>query len=145
MQKATVLKVVKTVLVWLPTLFLAFVFVSQGSAKFSDTSGWARAFNHWGYPEWFRYTIGFAELLAAALLLIPRAAPMGASLIIALMLGGIGTHVAAGDAHVWRSEAGPILFATFILFMRRAELRRAVGASPRWWGGVGVPSGGRVT
>lgn len=127
MDKARIVRILKFIGTWAPTLFLAFIFFVQGAAKFSDTSGWTRAFHTWGYPDWFRYTVGFAEILAATLLLWWRTAPVGALLIIALMLGGIGTHVVAGDRHFFRSELGPIMFSSIVLFARRAELRRVLG------------------
>jgi uncharacterized membrane protein YphA (DoxX/SURF4 family) len=46
------------VMLWVFALFLAWVFIRQGSAKFSDTSGWARAFRVWHFPVWFRILIG---------------------------------------------------------------------------------------
>src|SRR5688572_24134578 len=76
MNRIRAKSIAKEVLIWIPTLFLAWVFTRQGAAKFSDASGWARAFTAWGYPEWFRWTIGFAELLASALLLWKRTAAL---------------------------------------------------------------------
>lgn len=127
MDRARLKSIAKEALIWLPTLFLAFVFTTQGAAKFSDTSGWARAFQHWGYPEWFRWTIGFAELLSAAFLLWRRTAALGAALIIILMLGGIGTHLAANDRFWFRSETTPIVLATIVLLTRYSRL---VGLRP---------------
>ena len=49
---------------WLPTLFLVYVFATQGSSKFSDSSGWAKAFRTWHYPVWFRILIGVLEISA---------------------------------------------------------------------------------
>ena len=118
MERARIKSIAKEALIWVPTLFLVFVFTMQGFAKFSDTSGWAWAFQHWGYPEWFRWTIGFAELLAAAFLLWRRTAALGAALIIIVMIGGIGTHVAANDRFWFRSETMPIVLATIVLLAR---------------------------
>ena len=106
--------------VWLMTGMLVFAFGVQGVAKFSDTSGWATAFAHWGYPVWFRMLIGVLEVAAAAMLLWPRTAPIGAALVIVIMIGGIGTHIAAHDRHVMRSEIGQILFSSVVIFARRA-------------------------
>ncbi|HJQ18928.1 MAG TPA: hypothetical protein VJ867_01175 [Gemmatimonadaceae bacterium] len=58
-----------------------------------------------------------------------RTAALGASIIIILMLGGIGTHVAAGDRMWWRSEAGPIVFATIVLLARYSRLRSWQGTA----------------
>lgn len=125
MDHTRVKSIAKEVAIWLPTLFLVFVFTQQGAAKFSDTGGWARAFAHWGYPEWFRWTVGFAELLAAAFLLWRRTAALGGAIIIIVMLGGIGTHLAAGDRFWFRSETLPIVLATIVLFTRYRRLRPA--------------------
>ena len=122
MDREKVKAIAKEVGIWIPTLFLVFVFTMQGAAKFSDTSGWARAFRYWGYPDWFLWTIGFAELLAAALLLWRRTAALGAALIIIVMIGGIGTHVAAGDRFWFRSETMPIVLATIVLLARHSRL-----------------------
>src|SRR6185503_12364706 len=70
---------------WVPTLFLVWVFVRQGISKFSDDSGWARAFAAWHYPVWFRILIGTCETAAAILLLTRRTAPLGAALIAVVM------------------------------------------------------------
>ena len=86
-------QVLKTIGRWIPVVLLTLIFVPAGWAKFSDTSGWARAFRHWGYPDWFRVTIGVLELAAVGLLLSGRAAAWGALLVIALMLGGTATQI----------------------------------------------------
>src|SRR5205085_5315528 len=118
MERRKIMAIAKEVGIWIPTVFLIVVFTMQGAAKFSDTSGWARAFRQWGYPDWFRCTIGFAELLAAAFLLWRRTAALGAALIIILMLGAIGTHLAAGDRFWFRSETMPIVLATIVILAR---------------------------
>ena len=93
---------------WLPAVLLAFIFVPQGWAKFSDTSGWAVAFRHWGYPDWFRILIGVVELSAVVLLLSGRAAVVGALLIIAVMLGAMGTHLVFDHGRHMTSEVVPL-------------------------------------
>ena len=108
--------------VWIPSLFLVFVFAPQAWNKLSDTGGWAIAFRHWGYPTWFRILIGFLETGAALLLLWPRAAVVGAALIIAIMLGGTGTHIVKDQGRHMTSEVLPITLATIVLVMR---IRRA--------------------
>lgn len=77
---------------------------------------------------WFRVLIGALGVGAAALVLVPsrlvpRAAPLGAA--IAVMLGGMGTHVVRdGGRHV-TSEVVPIVLASRVLWARRAEWRSA--------------------
>src|SRR6267143_1974563 len=82
MNRSQVVKAAKTAGTWAPAILLMLIFIPQGWSKFSASSGWATAFRHWGYPVWFRETIGVTELLAAALLLSGRFAAFGATLII---------------------------------------------------------------
>jgi hypothetical protein len=86
MQKTTVIRVAKTIGMWIPAILLVLIFAKQGWSKFDDASGWARAFRHWGYPDWFRVTIGVLEVGAAALLLLGRTAAYGANIIIVVMV-----------------------------------------------------------
>jgi hypothetical protein len=95
------------VVLWVFALFLAWVFFRQGVAKFSDTSGWARAFRVWHFPVWFRVVIGVAETNAALLLLTRRTAFAGALVIIAVMIGGMGTH-ALGFPQRPRGRSRPV-------------------------------------
>jgi len=106
---------------WVPTLFLVYVFVPQGLSKFSDTSGWARAFQAWHFPVWFRVLVGIAELAAAALLLLPRTAPVGAAIIAVVMLGGMGTHVYWGHPGQVTSEVLPLTLS-LLGYPRSAEM-----------------------
>jgi putative oxidoreductase len=87
------MRIAKEVALWVMALFLVYVFTKAGIQKFSDTSGWARAFHAWGYPVWFRVLIGIIEVAAAALLLYRPLAALGALLITFVMLGAMGTHV----------------------------------------------------
>ena len=107
------------VVLWALALLLVSVFVRAGLAKFDADSGWSRAFAHWGYPVWFRVTIGVLELTAAALLLWHRSAAYGAIVIIVVMLGGMGTHVFVEHrpARV-TSELGQLVFSSLVLVGR---------------------------
>lgn len=107
------------VALWVFALFLAWVFIRQGIAKFSDTSGWARAFEVWHFPVWFRVLIGVFESTAAVLLLTRRTAFAGAVIIIVVMLGAMGTHVYWGRPGQVTSEILPLLLATLVAIGRR--------------------------
>jgi uncharacterized membrane protein YphA (DoxX/SURF4 family) len=106
------------VALWLPTLFLVYVFAQQGPAKFSSSSGWARAFAAWHYPIGFRIFIGVLETSAALLLLTRRTAPIGAALIAIVMLGGMGTHVYHGHPRQITSEVVPLVLSLIVLWGR---------------------------
>jgi putative oxidoreductase len=122
--------VAKAVALWVITLLVVAGFLRAGIAKFSDTSGWARAFVHWGFPVWFRVLVGVMEVAGAVLLLIPRTAIHGAALIIVVMLGGVGTHLVHGEARHVMSEIVPITLTSIVAFARRRQAAAPQPASP---------------
>ena len=73
---------------------------------------------------WFRVAIGVVEVLAAVLVLWPRTAPLGAALIVAVMLGGMGTHIFKDHSPRITSELLSLTFATLILVVRRGQIAR---------------------
>jgi putative oxidoreductase len=103
---------------WVFALFLAWVFIRQGIAKFSDTSGWARAFRVWHFPVWFRVLIGVLETSAAVLLLTRRTAFAGAVIIVVVMIGAMGTHAYWGQPRQVTSEILPLFLATMVALGR---------------------------
>lgn len=126
MTRAHLIKAARVIGTWLPAVLLVLIFVPQGLAKFDDSSGWARAFRMWGYPDWFRITIGALELLAALLLITGRAAVLGAMTIMVIMLGGMATHlIFEGGRHI-TSEVVPLTLATIVFVIRRKQLRTLI-------------------
>ena len=125
-QNQSLTRIAKVVGKWIPALLLVLIFAPQGYAKFSETSGWSKAFHAWGYPVWFRITIGVIELLAVVLLLLGRTAAVGAILIICVMLGAWGTHLAFDNGRHMTSEVVPLVLATIVLIVRRHDLRELV-------------------
>ena len=127
MEKAQRGALAKLIVAWIATVLLTLIFVPAGWQKFSDHSGWAVAFRHWGYPTWFRVLIGVMELGGVALLLTGRWAVAGATLIVVVMLGGMGTHVAFDGGRHITSEVVPLVLASLVLWMRvwRARSFRA--------------------
>jgi uncharacterized membrane protein YphA (DoxX/SURF4 family) len=121
-------KVLIDVVLWVFAVFLAWVFIRQGVAKFSDTSGWAQAFRVWHFPVAFRMAVGAAETAAAMLLLTRRTAFAGAIIIVAVMIGAMGTHVYWGHPGQVTSEILPLSLATLVAIGRRKSffLRRQV-------------------
>jgi uncharacterized membrane protein YphA (DoxX/SURF4 family) len=106
------------VALWVVSAFLVYVFARQGWAKFSDSSGWARAFATWHYPVWFRILIGVCETAAAVLLLTRRTASIGAAIIAVVMLGGMGTHLYWGQPRQMTSEVLPLTLSLVVFFGR---------------------------
>jgi uncharacterized membrane protein YphA (DoxX/SURF4 family) len=107
------------ILLWLPAIFLAYVFLRQGFAKFDAHSGWARAFAVWHFPVWFRIAVGAAEMAGALLLLLRRTAFFGAALIAAIMIGAMATHVYWHRPKAVTSEVFPLALATIVMIGRR--------------------------
>lgn len=74
-------------------------FIIFGFMKFSKQM--VEAFNHYGYPGWFRVFTGVAELVSAALVIAgiwnEALAAWGGLLISATMLGAIFTHIKVKD------------------------------------------------
>ena len=122
--------VAATALLWLATAYLVMVFVRAGAAKFSDTSGWAHAFAAWRFPRWFRMLVGAAELSGAALVLLPPLAPVGATVLAAVMLGAMGTHVWHGRPGQVTNEIVPLAMALVVLAIRRRRRRGGAGVGP---------------
>ena len=123
MQREAAKKLAKTIGIWIPSVLLMMIFVPQGWSKLFDDSGWARAFRHWGYPDWFRTTIGVVELTAVTLLLLGRTAAFGALLVIVVMLGGMATHLVFDGGRHMTSEIVPLALGTIVLVLRRSQLR----------------------
>ena len=116
---------------WVPAVLLVLIFVPQGWAKFSDTSGWATAFRGWGYPVWFRMAVGAIELSAAATLLWGRTAIVGATLIFSVMLGAIATHLMHEGGRHMTSEFVPLVLASIVVLVRRRDAGRLLGVVRR--------------
>lgn len=117
------LAIARGVALWIITAFLAYVFLRQGIAKFSDSSGWARAFRTWHYPDWFRVLIGIIEVSAVLLLFVRRFAFIGALMIVVVMLGGMATHIWWGQPRYITSEVLPLVLATIVAVGRRRSFR----------------------
>lgn len=126
MQKATLVRAAKIIGMWIPAILLVVIFAPQGWSKFDDASGWARAFRHWGYPDWFRVTIGVLEVGAVALLILGRTAAFGAILIIIVMLGGMATHIIFDGGRHLTSEVVPLVLASIVLAVRRRQVGEVV-------------------
>ena len=112
-------KTIGTIALWLITLLLALAFFAAGAAKFPMHGQWARMFAQWHFPVWFRIAIAVLEIAAALLILWPRTATIGASLIVVIMLGGMATHIWWNQVKELPHEAIPLVLATIVATARR--------------------------
>ncbi len=63
----TKVRIIKEVVLWVITLFLALVCLRSGWLKVTGNIFWVRDFHRWGYPDWFRLVVGIAELISMAI------------------------------------------------------------------------------
>ena len=120
----TKIRVVKEVVLWLITLFLVLICLRSGWLKVSGNIFWVRDFHRWGYPDWFRFVVGIAELISMALLLVPRLASYGASLFAVVMLGAIFTHFTNNETTRLPFNFLLLTLSLIIVFARRPSLKR---------------------
>jgi uncharacterized membrane protein YphA (DoxX/SURF4 family) len=79
--------------VWIASILLAVIFLSEGAAKFRESRLWVRMFDEIGFGQWFRYFTGVVEVSGAVLLLIPATRMWGALLLACTMCGALLVHV----------------------------------------------------
>ena len=106
------------VLVWIVTILLAFIFLNAGRGKFAD-GFWTLLFQRWGLPHWFQLTIGVEEVIAAALLVWPKTARLGAVLVAATMVGAMILGIVHGEFRNIPAEVVSLTFATIIFAARQ--------------------------
>jgi len=78
---------------WALQILAAAAFLAAGSAKLSGQPMMVQTFAKIGVGQWFRYLTGSIEVISAILMLIPRTIPVGASLLVATMIGAVATHL----------------------------------------------------
>src|SRR5450432_1031598 len=62
----------KNIIVWILAGLLAFAFLGAGITKLLGVEMQIKNLESWGYPLWFRFPIGLAEIAFAVALLIPK-------------------------------------------------------------------------
>ena len=123
------IRILKEVVLWLITLFLALVCLRSGWLKVSGNIFWVRDFQRWGYPDWFRLMVGTAELISMALLLVPRLASFGASLFALIMLGAIFTHYTNNETSRLPFNLLLLTLSLIIVYARRPSFIKRPGKS----------------
>lgn len=99
----------KNVTAWILAVLLGLSFLAAGWPKILPSESMIVRFQNWGYSEGFVVLIGVLEFIGGALVLYPRTALYGGSLLIIIMLGAIYTH--------WSTQIGSPLFAIIYLAM----------------------------
>ncbi|UHC19700.1 DoxX family protein [Methylobacterium currus] len=105
---------------------LTAVFVTAAGMKFAALPFEVAVFARFGYPLWFMYAVGAAQLLGAALLWGRGTVAHGALLLAAVMVGAAFSHLRAGDPVVMALPALLLLgLLAGLAYMRRGELMPA--------------------
>ncbi|AOE50908.1 DoxX family protein [Kangiella sediminilitoris] len=100
-------------------LILLVIFLVSGSAKLMGLNFELEAFTRWGYPIWFMYLVGFIEIAAVVLLLIPKVSSIGSLVMAGVMAGAIATHMMH---HEWLMLI--VALAILVLTLYRTYLGR---------------------
>lgn len=82
-----------TILAWILQLIVAGILFQTLFFKFTGAAESKYIFTTLGMEPWGRYASGMAELAAVVLLLIPRAAVVGALLALGVISGAIISHL----------------------------------------------------
>ena len=82
-----------TIILWVFQIGLALMFFMAGGNKLGGNPMMVGLFDAIGIGQWFRYLTGALEVLGGVLLLVPRAAGLGAALLVPVMVGAVLTHL----------------------------------------------------
>lgn len=108
---------------WALRLLLTAVFVVAAGMKLTASEFEVSNFGRFGYPSWFMYAVGIAQLLGAGSLWVRGSVAYGALLLAALMAGGVVSHLRAGDPVVMAAPAlGLLVLLCGLAFARRGGL-----------------------
>ncbi len=130
MAKSTWIKVGKSVAIWVPTVLLSALFIMQGLMKLSGMEAWVQRFREYGYPEYFYLVAGVLELGGALLLLVPRTARIGATVLGLVMLAAAATHFLQGETSNTLFTLGLASILAVIAYVRTRGMRlRRVAAT----------------
>ena len=102
-----------TVLLWVLTVLEALTMALAGAGKFRGNQ-WPTLFVGWGYPLWFMYVIGAAEVVLALLLLAPKLASWAAMGLSVVMIGAIITQVRQPGPGGWTAAAVHLVLVVII-------------------------------
>jgi uncharacterized membrane protein YphA (DoxX/SURF4 family) len=106
------------VVLWILTILGAVTMELAGFSKFASAALWQGRFAAWGYPAWFANAVGGLEMLAAALLCVPRVAPYAACMLAAVMLGALYTVLTKGSDLGWGAALVQLTVMSAIAVLR---------------------------
>ena len=111
----------KNIIVWILAGLLALAYLGAGITKLLGVEMQIKNLESWGYPLWFRFPIGLAEIAFAVALLIPKYRKLALYGIFIWTAIAVITHLQAGQFNM---IGAPIVFgllALAILFLIRKQ------------------------
>ena len=123
-DKARVVKVLKTIGIWVLTVPVALVFIMMGIAKLRGAAPWPNFFEGWGYATWFRMLIGVVQAGSGGLLLIPTLAAYGAGILVVVMTGAVFTELTHEVGFGARTPTVYLFVLMVLLAIRRSRRLR---------------------
>lgn len=115
---------IRPIATWIVQLLLGALFILVGVGKFQEWDGWMSRFEMWGYAAWFLALIAVLEAVGGLLVLVPRLASYGATLIGVIMLGAAYTHATTGIGSPTQ-VALPLLFCAAVAALRWTDRWRS--------------------
>ena len=117
----------RRVLLWVLTLFVAAMFLFAGGMKLAAHPMMVATFGQIGLGQWFRVFTGTLEVAGALLVLVPATAAIGALLLAFVMVGAIVTHLFI----IGGSPLMPIVLlasALAVVYLRRERISSSIAA-----------------
>lgn len=123
----------RVIAAWILQVIAAAILLQTLFFKFTGAPESVYIFSKLGVEPWGRYFAGTSELIAAAMLLIPRTTIFGAAMAVGIMLGAIASHlgplgiVVQNDSGLLFTLALIVLGASVgVLALRQQQVRVAI-------------------
>ena len=104
-------------LLWSAQALLALAFLAAGGAKLAGVPEIVGLFDRIGWGQWLRFVTAAVEITGAILLLVPRAAWVGAGLLLCTMIGALIVNLTRGEHPAGALALGAL--ALLVLWARR--------------------------
>jgi putative oxidoreductase len=107
----------KNIAAWILCALLAALFFFAGAMKLMGSEQIAEQFGKLGFPVWFAYLVGLAEVGGAFLLLAPKVASYGAAFLMLVMIGAVFTTIRVGEG--WYVPLIVLVLLGVVVYLRR--------------------------
>ncbi len=123
MRARKIRRIVGVTLLWMLSVLMALGMLAVGVGKVMGAAPWPQYFEAWGYPSWFRVSVGVFQTAGGVLLLVPPVAFYAAAGLVVVMLGAEFTEL-SNDVGL-----GPVTPLIYIALLSVILLVRG----RRWW------------